>query len=124
MGDDHRSPDDEATTSSSGRHQPQRGPTGSRLRDSETAEPKRRLEPNTLKGFKAWLYDLLEEPIGELGCAGPPECSTCPGGVHDTGLGMYSGVIEVTIDDQEYEIRVSKLPSTRGWSRKDLNLDA
>ena len=37
---------------------------------------------------------------------------------------MCQGVIEVTIDDQEFEIRVIKAPATRGWSRKDLNLDA
>ena len=37
---------------------------------------------------------------------------------------MRQGVIEVTIDDQEFEIRVTKAPPTRGWSRKDLNLDA
>ena len=65
-----------------------------------SSEPeKRRLAPNTVEGFKAFLFDLLEEPVGELGCAGPPECATCPGGVHDTGLGMFSGVIEVEISD-------------------------
>jgi hypothetical protein len=108
MGDDHRSPNGAATTSSSGGLRPQRGSAGSRLLDSDAAEPKRRLEPNTLEGFKDWLYDLLEQPVGELGCAGPPECAACPGGVHDTGLGTFSGVIEVMIDDQEYELRVTK----------------
>ena len=124
MGDDHRPRHGSEEASASGRLRSQRSAAGN---DSSPAEPtsiKRRLEPNTLEGFKAWLYDLLEKPVGELGCAGPPECATCPGGVHDTGLGMFSGVIEVTIDDHEYEIRVTKLPSTRGWSRKDLNLGA
>jgi len=68
------------------------------------------------------VFEALAEPIARLGCAGPPTCehSDCEGGKHDTGLGMFEGVIEVTIDDQEYEIRVVKTPSTRGWSRKDI----
>ena len=73
------------------------------------------------------IFDLLSEPIGHMGCAGPPTCGL-PGckstGEHDTGLSMASGVIEVTIDDQEFEIRVTKAQATRGWSREDLNLDA
>jgi hypothetical protein len=37
---------------------------------------------------------------------------------------MTEGVVEVQIDDQEFEIHVRRLPQTRGWSRKDLNLDS
>jgi len=72
------------------------------------------------------IFDRLTDPIACLGCAGPPECEhECePGEKHDTFLAMCQGVIEVTIDDQEFEIRVIKAPATRGWSRKDLNLDA
>jgi len=81
---------------------------------------KRRLEPNTAESLRDLIFDLLETPICELGCAGPPECATCPGGVHDTGLGMFSGVIEVEIDDQIYEIRVTKAKSSRSFSRKDV----
>jgi hypothetical protein len=44
--------------------------------------------------------------VFELGCAGPPECKLCPGGEHNTGLGMFSNVIKVTIDDRVYEIQV------------------
>lgn len=123
MGDDHRPQHGSEEASSSGRLRSERGSSGGGP-DVEPAPAKRSLEPNTLERFKAWLYDLLEEPVAELGCAGPPECATCPGGVHHTGLGMFQGVIEVTIDDQEYELRVTKQPATRGWSRKDLNLGA
>ena len=51
---------------------------------------------------------MLEEPIGELGCAGPPDCKTCPGGVHSTGLGTISGVIEVSIDTKIYRLRIEE----------------
>ncbi len=85
---------------------------------------KRRLEPNNVDSLRMLIFDAIDEPIGELGCAGPPECTTCPGGVHDTGLGMFQGVIEVEIDEKTYEIRVSEAKSTRAFSRKDLNLDA
>ena len=69
------------------------------------------------------VFKALAEPIAHLGCAGPPECELegCTStGDHDTFLAMRQDVIEVTIDDQEYEIRVVKTPSTRGWSRKDI----
>jgi len=76
--------------------------------------------------LRSLIFECLSDPIAHLGCAGPPECKQegCTStGERDTSLSMRQGVIEVTIDDQEYEIRVTKLPSTRGWSRKDLRLD-
>lgn len=73
------------------------------------------------------IFERLAEPIGEMGCAGPPDCKL-PGcksaGEHDTFLSIINGVVEVQIDDLEFEIHVRKLPRTRGWSRKDLNLGA
>ena len=124
MDHDHRPGHDAAEAGSSGQLQHDGSAARSDGSTAEAEAAKRRLESNTVEGFRDFLYDLLEEPIGELGCAGPPVCTMCPGGAHDTGLGTFSGVIEVTIDDQEYEILVTKAKSTRSFSRKDLNLDA
>lgn len=56
------------------------------------------------------VFDALAEPVGQLGCAGPPACKQpyCKGGEHDTGLGVFEGVIEVEIDGDTFEIRISK----------------
>jgi hypothetical protein len=62
-----------------------------------------------------------------MGGAGPPDCDQegCESkGEHDTFLDLNQGVIEVTVDDQEFEIKVSKVTKTRGWSRKDLDIGA
>ena len=121
MGDDHRPQHGPTSESSSGRLQPQRSAAGGGGEPAADPSAKRRLEPNNLESMRMLIFDALEEPIGDLGCAGPPECTTCPGGVHDTGLGMFSGVIEVEIDEETYEIRVTKAKSSRSFSRKDLD---
>ena len=64
-----------------------------------------------IHALRDFIFERLADPIAELGCAGPPECRflDCGSkGEHDTGLSMMAGVIEVMIDDQEYEIRVTK----------------
>jgi hypothetical protein len=60
---------------------------------SEQVEP--RMDVHQLRDF---VFDTLAEPIGELGCVERNE--------HDTGLSMRAGVIEIMIDDQEFELRI------------------
>lgn len=65
----------------------------------------------TLDEVRELVYNWLEEPVGEMGCAGPPECklADCKSeGKHDTGLGMFQGVIELFIDDKVFNITITE----------------
>ena len=114
MDHDCRSGDDAAKACASCQLQPQRGAARCVCRAAKAAPAKRRLAPNTLEGFQDWLFELLDKPVGELGCAGPPDCKTCPGGEHDTGLGMFQRVIEVEIDEWAYEIHIKRKKTDTG----------
>lgn len=65
---------------------------------------------STEEDLRDLIFESLVEPIAELGCIGPPKCKQpdCKGGQHSTGLGMFEGVIEVEIDDDVFEINISK----------------
>jgi len=70
-----------------------------------------------LDAVRELVYEWLSEPVAQMGCAGPPE-GTLPDckseGKHDTGLGMFSGVIELTIDDKTFTIRVEESEEISG----------
>lgn len=51
--------------------------------------------------FREFLFDLLEKPIGEMGCESNPYAVS-------TGLASFSGVIEVEFEDKLYKIVVTE----------------
>jgi len=66
-----------------------------------------------LDDIKELIYESLEEPVCELGCAGPPECKIagCSSeGKHDTGLSMCAGEIYIEIDDKVFQVSVKQIP--------------
>lgn len=65
-----------------------------------------------LDQVKKLVYDSLEDPICQLGCAGPPQCKfeDCAGtGEHDTGLSMCKGEIYIEIDDKVFQVSVKQI---------------
>lgn len=59
---------------------------------------------------REFVFEALSDPMACMGCIGPPECKfDCePGGPkYDTGLGTFNGVIELEIDGQAYEVKIS-----------------
>ena len=61
--------------------------------------------------FRDFVFDLLAEPLARMDCAGPPECEDqecVEVAKHDTSLCMSGGVIEATIDDRTFRIRIDE----------------
>lgn len=75
------------------------------------ANPTGSIKIVNVEQLRDFVYDCLEEPLAQMGCAGPPECEIegCTSkGEHDTGLAMFQGVIEVAIDDKTFLIRIEE----------------
>lgn len=61
--------------------------------------------------FRDLVFDWLAEPMAHMGCSGPPLCKIkgCESkGEHDTGLATFKGVIEATVDDKTFSIRIEE----------------